>query len=342
MLGISKWSLGSGTMIKGWDIPENHFRDKNKLPVVDLAVMTNKCPWDCEFCFTDKFKKTLTLKEIKNLIDQLADRGTYAIDYLGEGEPTLDDDMFEILNYTTKKGIIPLLYTAAATKLVDRDYVKELYDTGASVLPKLDSLYNAEYQNSVVSGKRAIDHTYFDKRNKAIELLMEEGFNKINPDGTTRMGFDMVLSSKNYTEVEKTLRYCRENNLYIMFAFHLPSGRESELNTDFDIDLALNPLKRRDISDLVEKIDKEYGLERDKKYNNFLTGPCKEYMMIRANGDVQPCPGNETVIGNIKNETLNEIDKRILEKYAFHDRESFDGNCPYRYDFEGNKPTAWS
>jgi len=39
-----------------------------------MAVMTNACPRNCSFCFTDKNKKTLSLREIKSIIDELADR----------------------------------------------------------------------------------------------------------------------------------------------------------------------------------------------------------------------------------------------------------------------------
>ena len=211
-------------MIKGWDISEEHFRDPQKFPIVDLAVMTNACPRDCGFCFTDKNEKTLTLGQIKNLLDQLAEKNTYAVQYVGEGEPTLDKDFFEIIEYTTKKGIIPLVYTEAALKLTRLDFVKRLFDSGTSVLPKCDSLFNAEYQNRIVESKIK-KSTYFDDRNKAIENLIQLGFNKINPDGTTRMGFDMILSEENYNEVEQMLHYCRRNNLYVMFAFHLTAGR---------------------------------------------------------------------------------------------------------------------
>lgn len=320
IFGITEYPVGVGTMIKGWDISEEHFRDPEKLPVVDLAIMTNVCPRDCGFCFTDKEKKTLTLNQIKNLIDQLADRNTYAVDYLGEGEPTLDKDFFKIVEYTTKKGIIPLVYTEAALKLTDLDFVKRLYDSGASVLPKCDSLFNSEYQNRVVRSLR-IDDNYFDKRNLAIENLMKIGFNAIADDGTTRMGFDMVLSHENYHEVEKTLHYCRQNNLYIMFAFHLTAGRTLETANQEIVD-------RQRIQKLVESIDFSYGIKRG-QYNNFLTGPCKEYLMIRGDGRVQPCPGNEYVLGYIQESSINELEKILLQKFPCHNRATYSGNCPY-------------
>ena len=65
-------------------------------------------------------------------------------------------------------------------------------------------------------------------------MLIDAGFNKTKKDGTTRLGFDMVVSSKNVYEVGKTLQYCRDNNMWIMFAFYLPAGRV--LYRDHDAD----------------------------------------------------------------------------------------------------------
>lgn len=331
IFGMRTYTPGVGAMIKGWDISEEHFRDPSKLPVVDLAIMTHACPRDCGFCFTNKNPKTLTLPQIKDIINQLAERQTYAVDYLGEGEPTLDKNFFEIIEYTSHKGVIPLVYTEAALKLNDLNFVKRLYDSGASVLPKCDSLWNKEYQNRVVRSRKYGD--YFLGRNKAIENLAKAGFNNVTSDGLTRMGFDMVLTSENMHEVERTLRYCRENNFYIMFGFHLPSGRTVKTANE-------EITTRRSLHELVQNIDFGYGITRQSTYNNFLTGPCKEYLMIRGDGRVQVCPGNEYVLGYVAQTpeateilSINEIEEKMLRLFPCHSRINYSGNCPYRPGF---------
>lgn len=210
------------------------------------------------------------------------------------------------------------MYSEAALKLIDIEFCKRLFDTGASVLPKCDSLFNEEYQNRIVRSLTREKESYFYKRNMAIENLISVGFNVAENDGTTRMGFDMVLSEENYEEVEKTLRYCRDRNLYIMFGFHLTSGRTKEsANTEI--------LKRQEISKIVQQIDKSYGIVRESHFNNFLTGPCKEYLMVRGDGRVQPCPGNEFVLRNIRETSINEIKRRLIEKFPCHDRSTYSG-----------------
>jgi MoaA/NifB/PqqE/SkfB family radical SAM enzyme len=322
--GIGRVPVGIGAVLKGWDLTEEQYKDPNILPVVDFRAMTQACVHDCFHCFTDKNKKTLTLDEIKDIIDQLSERNTHTIDFLGEGEPTLDKDFFEIVEHTSENGIIPIVFTDGATRLLDRDFVKRLYDSGASVVPKCDSLFSPEYQNWIVGDRT---NTYFEKRNKAIGLLIEEGFNEIQEDGTTRMGFDMVVSRKNYHEVEETLRYCREKNLWIVFSSYLPSGRSGR--EDFDKELVLAEKQKEELADTIRKIDSQYGFNHT-SCNNFFTTPCIEYMQIFGDGRVSPCPGNEIIIGNLREQTLNEIETKMLERFPNHKRACMDGNCLYR------------
>ena len=100
--GIKQVPIGVGAILFGWD--------GGPSSVLDFRAMTGDCPHDCFHCFTDKRKKTLTLEEIKGVIDQAAEiasaghpnltdnSGFRGINYLGEGESTLDQDFFEIIN----------------------------------------------------------------------------------------------------------------------------------------------------------------------------------------------------------------------------------------------------
>lgn len=170
-------------------------------------------------------------------------------------------------------------------------------------------------------------NTYFDKRNSAIQNLIDFGFNKISQDGTTRMGFNMVISKKNFNEIEKTLRYCRDNNFWIMFSFYLPSGRSGAEDFDNSLDLSLD--EKKDIVNLINSIDQEYGFKHN-KWNNLLTTRCIEFIHIYGDGRVSPCAGNEKVFGNLLEEPLKIIKQRILNYYPNLHPLKFDGFCPYR------------
>ena len=322
--GLGTVPVGIGAVLRGWDVKEKDFRDPSKLPVIDFRAMTEACPHDCYHCFTEKNKKTISLAEITSVIDQLAEFHTHAIDYLGEGEPTLDKDFFEIIEYTAKKGIQPVIFSDAATRMRDKKFVQRVFDSGATVIPKCDSLFNPEYQNWVVGDKTG---KYFNQRQEALDILIDEGFNKVQSDGTTRLGFDMVLSKMNCYEVAETLRFCRSNNLWVIFSFYLPAGRSG--SESFSRSLMVPEEEKEILRETIRRIDKEYGFNHP-IYNNFATGPCVELIQIYGNGNVSPCPGNETVLGNVKNNKLVDLRRRILEKFPWHDRKTFDGHCLYR------------
>ena len=86
---------------------------------------------------------------------------------------------------------------------------------------------------------------------------------------------------------------------------------------------------KQELSLLVQRIDKEYGFDHQ-QFNNFFTSPCLEFIQVCGNGDVTPCPGNDQVVGNIKQENITDIRARILQKFPGHDCNNFDGNCLYR------------
>jgi len=321
--GIGQVPIGIGAVLKGWNLTVEEQKN-GTIGTVDFRAMTAACPHNCFHCFTDKQKKTLTLEEIEGVIDQIAEIGAIGINYLGEGEPTIDSNFFRIIEYTYAKGIIPIVFTDAATKLKDRGFVRRLYDSGASVAPKGDSLFNADYQNWVVGDKTG---RYFSERRQALDLLMQEGFNKVQRDGTTRIGFDMVVTKRNIHEVEKTLRYCRDNNLWVVFSGYLPSGRSAR--EGFDQSLSLCEEEKQQMRDNIRKVDLEYGFSHP-IYNNFVTFACGELIQIYGDGRVSPCPGNENIVGNIKTDSLQTLKQRIINQFPLHNPDTFDGHCLYR------------
>lgn len=322
--GLGQVPIGIGAALKGCNIPETIFRNPNRLHIVDFRAMTSACPHNCFHCFTDKQQETLPLAKIKNVIDQLDDMNAWTIYYDGEGETTLDPNFFPIIEYTQKKGIQSVVFSEAATKLRERDFVRRLYDTGASVVVKCDSLFDPEYQNWVVGDKADL---YFKQRNEAVELLIKEGFAAVSDDGTTRLGFDMVVSRLNVSEVERTLRYCRERNIWIIFAFYLPAGRSGSEN--FDQTLFVSEEKKESMRSIIKKVDREFGFEHP-MYNNFATAPCMELVQIYGDGRVSPCPGNETIIGNINDTPIKTLHKMILEQFPAHCSSNSNGHCLYR------------
>src|SRR5215213_4417903 len=228
-----------GYSMQGWNFTRAQIAEaiKNHLmlnPAFELA--SNVCPWNCSFCFTEdpsnpvgqkrRLANEMTLSERLALIDNAAHLGARSINFIGAGEPTIDPHFWALLERMAEHSICPIIYTEGALRLTKRDFVRRLYDIGATVVIKVNSLWNAEYQNSIVRGlgtkTNSTAISYTEQRNKAIQLLIEEGFADSDP---TRLAFDTIICRQNAEEIVDLHLYARTHNIFILMVNYLPSGR---------------------------------------------------------------------------------------------------------------------
>ncbi len=79
-------------------------------PEVVHVEVTKKCPLSCKHCYSAGGGNELTTKQIKELIDTLAEMNVFQIAF-GGGEPFSREDFLEIAKYTYDRGIIPNVTT---------------------------------------------------------------------------------------------------------------------------------------------------------------------------------------------------------------------------------------
>jgi radical SAM protein with 4Fe4S-binding SPASM domain len=96
---------------------------------MDLAL-TFRCQNDCVHCYSGGPHDTpeLTTEEWKEVIDRVHKIGVFLLTFTG-GEPTLREDLPELLRYAQEKGIVTGLITNGR-RLKDKEYVQKLEDAG--------------------------------------------------------------------------------------------------------------------------------------------------------------------------------------------------------------------
>jgi len=96
---------------------------------MDLAL-TFRCQNNCVHCYAGgpHTIDELTTEQWKKVIDRLHQIGVFILTFTG-GEPTLRDDLPELLQYAQNKGIVTGLVTNGR-RLKDQDYVKTLEKVG--------------------------------------------------------------------------------------------------------------------------------------------------------------------------------------------------------------------
>jgi len=96
---------------------------------MDLAL-TFRCQNDCVHCYTGGPHDTpeLTTEDWKEVIDRVHKIGVFLLTFTG-GEPTLREDLPELLRYAQEKGIVTGLITNGR-RLKDKEYIQKLEDAG--------------------------------------------------------------------------------------------------------------------------------------------------------------------------------------------------------------------
>lgn len=106
------------------------FSHKYSAPLRMDMALTFRCQNDCVHCYAGGPHQTpeLSTNQWKQVIDKLNDIGIFILTFTG-GEPTLRDDLPELLHYTQQRGMVSGLITNGRY-LKDKTYVDELEKTG--------------------------------------------------------------------------------------------------------------------------------------------------------------------------------------------------------------------
>ncbi len=180
-------------MIKNISSPYSKFMeksDKENIPIRCMFELTFRCNLRCYHCYNDDFKsQPLTTKEIKHILNQLADNGTFFIIFTG-GEIFMREDIFNILEYANHKKFVMSLFTNGT--LLNEEKAKRL--ARYNIMSVEVSIY-APYAS--LHDKITRTSGSFQKSVNAIHLLRKQNI---------RVGLKVSLfkdNIKTYSEIKK-------------------------------------------------------------------------------------------------------------------------------------------
>lgn len=305
-------------------------------PAIELG--TNICPWNCEFCFTEssdnpeghkrRLQNEMSLAEKLSLIDNVAALGARSINFVGAGEPTIDPNFWQLIERMRERSITPIIYTEASLRLTQVEFVRRLFDAGATVVVKMNSFSNAEYQNSIVRGNGQVNvrasNRYTELRNEAVRLMIAEGFTSSEP---TRLAFDTIICRQNYDETLDLHRFARDNNIFVLFVNYLPSGRST--NGLYD---ALSRDEQFALFEAMATVDRdEYGITHRHIFPYAGGVPCSIRglgIFIKITGETFDCPGELISLGNVRQRPVEEVWAQARPVTL-----GFNGGCAPREEF---------
>jgi radical SAM protein with 4Fe4S-binding SPASM domain len=180
-------------------------------PLTCWYSITEECDLHCKFCFADSSKRwedELTTQEVYALMDNIAEAGTQAIVF-GGGEPTLREDLLEVMNYAARyKRMFVALNTHG--QWLDRKYVRGLVNSGVSqVKVSVDGLRESHDWNRGAGT--------FDKCIQALKNCVDAGIGSVIWIAT--------ISQMNYSEIPQMVKMAMDLGVDICMVQLFPGGR---------------------------------------------------------------------------------------------------------------------
>lgn len=270
---------------------------------VDLAL-TFRCQNNCHHCYAGGPHETpeLTTEQWKEVIDRLHQIGVFILTFTG-GEPTLREDLPELLLYGQNKGLVTGLITNGR-KLKDKSYVKILEKTGLDFIQVTLESHKPKIHDLMTATKGSWDETVAGIKNVIPTQIY----------ATT----NTTLSRYNAPDFLETIDFLKELGVATFGCNSLIySGKANEISEEFALPLETLKKLLPKIRDKANHLGLKFLWYTPTQYCQFdpvklglgvkSCTAAKINMCIGPNGDVYPCQSYFESLGNILKEDWQKI-----------------------------------
>jgi len=277
-------------------------------PYIVSWNLTKRCNLSCPHCYIDSVARLeapqseLSTDEAKLVIDELSYINDRLILVLSGGEPLLRRDIYEIIEYASQGGFIPVLGTNGV--LLTRENVRLLKEAGlkgAGV--SIDSVDPQE-------------HDSFRGLKGAWELSVS-GLRYAKEAGIETQ-IDVTLTDRNWQEIDRFIEFGAGLGVKaVNFFFLVCTGRamKTDISTD-NYELCLQHLSKKVFSEKrlmvrarcaphIYRVLYDDGYSIPPGTRGCLAG--RSYMRIDPEGNVTPCPYMSVNVGNIRESSLSDL-----------------------------------
>ena len=270
---------------------------------MDLAL-TFRCQNDCVHCYAGGPHETaeLTTAQWKQVIDKLSDIGVFILTFTG-GEPTLREDLPELLQYAQNKGMVTGLITNGRS-LKDKAYVNVLEKSGLDFVQITLESHKPEIHDKMTGAKGSWAETVAAIRNAAQSQIY--------------VSTNTTLSKHNANSFLITVDFIKSLEVNAFGCNSLIySGRANDASQEFalTVEELKNLLPRiREKSNLLGLKFLWYTPTQYCQFDPVQLGlgvkSCTAAMInacVGPNGDVYPCQSYFESLGNILTEPWEKI-----------------------------------
>jgi radical SAM protein with 4Fe4S-binding SPASM domain len=270
---------------------------------MDLAL-TFRCQNNCVHCYAGGSHETeeLTTDQWKQVIDKLHEIGVFIATFTG-GEPTLRDDLPELLQYAQNKGIVTGLVTNGR-RLKDKDYVEALEKVGLDFVQVTLESHKAEIHDKMTGTKGSWKETVQGVKNAVTTQIYV----------TT----NTTLSKYNAPDFLETVDFIKELGVTGFGSNSLIySGKASDISSEFTLPLETLKELLPKVKDKANQLGLKFLWYTPTQYCQFdpvslglgiksCTASLVN-MCVAPNGDVYPCQSYFESLGNILKDSWQKI-----------------------------------
>ena len=313
---------------------------KNKGP---LLIVPWRCTFECEskcvHCISackPAAPEELGTADAKKIVDQVNDFGASFFGITG-GQPFLRKDLFEVLDYATKKGLSTSIITDG--RLLGEEAFQKIVKNQTKISVSIDG---RKKTNDTIRGKGAYSASVaaikkFSKE-KLLNCLVYTFANAGEVTNVNEADMRHVLDlAKKYDArwvvFHGFIPYSKNENS--LKADPTPQQYEWVCNKLYDLTQEYKGTPGINIYiPFYARVAKQRGMpEFENWYNNFFLGRCffGKFMSIAENGDIIPCSYNDAYrLGNIKDKSLKQIWAEMQSSEFFNkvkDKKNLKGKC---------------
>ncbi|MBN2110360.1 MAG: radical SAM protein [Methanosarcinaceae archaeon] len=272
------------------------------IPEQITISITEECPNRCIHCALPdtKNKARLSPDVVKSIIDQSQDMGTTLIIFDG-GEPLLYEGLEELISHVDQSRAIPGLFTSGVGLTPER--ASGLKDAGLSMLSvSLDSANEAGHD--FMRGRSGV----FNEAIAAIKNGLDAGL---------LVDMYVVLSPGNIDELDDFYELAKDLGVHELSFYEIvPTGRWQDHAEE-----VLSPEDLKKFDDFVEGASCAQGprvfpIPQIIRKMGCFAG--RKWLHVTPEGNVLPCACMPKPYGNIREESLASIWKKIYRDPVFN------------------------
>ncbi len=261
------------------------------VPETASFEITRECKCNCEHCVVSGGEGDMDIDSIKRAIDEALDMGAFIITFT-EGDPLLREEIFELIEYVDKDRAIVNIFTPGTE--ITPEVAKRLKDAGLHSL--LVSVYSTDPKKH--DSVRRLDNAY-DMATAAIKCGLDAGL---------LVTMTTHVSPKNINELQEMYDLASELGVHEFSLWEsVPKQAGDAILSDDD---------RQVILDMYHRINTTKSGPRIFS-NTFFEGQMlgclagQRWVHVCVDGSVKPCPYLPFEYGNIENDSLKSIWKKI-------------------------------